>query len=269
MNNEELILRFYDGDRLAMHSLYMQNIGFIRKLANDTAKRYAPFICSSDTLDDLFQIGTLEFIERLMKREYKPEQGKVLTYVKPYIEGKIRDYIVENSFFYKFSNKEFNLIARCRRLHSRWLSNSEIAKELGISERLVSKCLRYSFMYSTVTDGNERDSYGLDYLEQTRLGVNDQHPDNKVYINGCKEYLGELFEQLPARDRELLGRYYGAFGYENMSDEELGDYMMMSRNAVNKAVHSALGRLKDIYYDGSMLLRWRAAHWMVWDAIGE
>ncbi len=45
----------------------------IDSTVNTVAKRYPSFIYSRDTLDDLFQIASLEFIERLMSKQYAPD----------------------------------------------------------------------------------------------------------------------------------------------------------------------------------------------------
>lgn len=73
MTNEELVKQFYNGDKAALHTLYEQNTGFIHDTVNTVAKRYRSFIYSRDTLDDLFQIALLEFIERLMSKQYMPD----------------------------------------------------------------------------------------------------------------------------------------------------------------------------------------------------
>ena len=269
MSNEELIAQYYDGDRLALHALLEQNTGFIKSTVKEFASRYAGYIYSDDTKSDLFQIASLEFYERFMKGGYKVEYGTVLTYIKPYLEAEMRKYIAETSSFFKLSAKSFTLITQCQRLNKKWYTSNEIAKELGISERLVQKCLRYSFTYKTIIYGSEKDSYGLDYIEECKLCVNEQHPDDKVYVKWRRIYLKELFDLLSAKEKQLIGGYFGVFGYERMSDRELGDFLLMTRDGVNKGIVSALEKLRDMYYADSMLKRWREVHWLVWDTIGE
>ena len=82
MTNEELVKQFYGGDNAALHALYEQNIGFIHETVNAVAKRYRSFIHSKDTLDDLFQIASREFIERLMSKLYDQDTSTFLTYIK-------------------------------------------------------------------------------------------------------------------------------------------------------------------------------------------
>ena len=77
----------------------------------------------------------------------------------------------------------------------------------------------------------------------------------------------ELFENLSARDREILGRKYGAFGYEETSVNDIADYMLITRNAVNKAVNSATEILRKEYHNGSKLKWWRLCNRAVKDAL--
>ena len=261
MTNEELVKQFYDGDKAALHTLYEQNTGFIHNTVTTIAKRYRSFIYSRDTLDDLFQIASLEFIERLMSKLYDPDEAMLLTYIKPYIEEKVRDYIIETSSLFKLSRKSFSLITKCKTLHKNGRSDKEISEELGISITLVKRCLQYSFVYSVIIYGDETDNYGFDYITEDNLGANDLHPDNKIYFKLCGEYIKPLFEKLSKKEREILGRYFGVYGYEKTSVDDISKLMLMTPNAVNKSVNSSLRKLNEMYYRCSNLFYWRNANW--------
>jgi len=259
MTNEELIKQFYDGDKHALHTLYEQNTGFIRDTVGDVAKRYHSFIYSRDTLDDLFQIASLEFIERLSRKEYDPDISTVLTYIKPYIEVKVTDYIVEASSVCDVSRKSFSLIQKCKEMYRDGKFVTDIADDLSISKKLVRKSLRQSFRYTAIVYGDDDDETGT--ISESKLGVNDLHPDNDVYIKLCCEYMRPLFEVLSAKEREILFRRYGVYDYEEMPAEEIGDLMLLTRDAVEKSVRASLAKLKKEYYKGSELFYWRNANW--------
>ena len=108
---------------------------------------------------------------------------------------------------------------------------------------------------------------GIEYFENPELVVNDPHPDKKVYIEVSLEFFKELFQSLSAREREILGRKYGAFGYEETSVNDIADYMLISRSAVNKAVNSATEILRKEYHNGSRLKWWRLCNQAVKDAL--
>lgn len=269
MTNEELTAQYYDGNRLALHELYEQNTGYFKTLAKSACNLYCDYIHDEGLREDLEQIAALEFLERIMKRQYKPELGKVLTYVTPYIKNKLIDYIAECSSVVHLSSKSFGRINQCKKLFHDGMTTHEISQKLGIGVETVRRCINWSYWYKTIIMGHPDDDYGLDYIDESRIGVNEQHPDDKVYVKWRSIYLRELFDSLSARERKIVGHYFGVFGYEKMSDTEIGDLMLITRDAVNKAVHTALDKLKNIYYCDSMLKRWREAHWLVWDEIGE
>lgn len=259
MTNEELIKQFYEGNKHVLHTLYEQNSGFIHDTVRAVAKRYCSFIYSRDTLDDLFQIASLEFIERLSKMEYDPNISSVLTYIKPYIDEKLTDYIVEVSSICDISRKSFSLIQRCKEMYRNGRFFTDIADDLGISKKLVRKCLRHSFRYTAIVYGDDGDEAGT--ISESKLGVNDLHPDNDVYIKLCCEYMRPLFEVLSAKEKEILFRRYGVYEYEEMSAEDIGNLMLMTRDAVEKSVKASLDKLKKEYYKDSNLFYWRNANW--------
>jgi len=269
MTNEELTERYYDGDRHALHELYEQNIGYFKTLAKSVYYLYCDYIHDEGLMDDLEQIAALEFIERMIKREYKPERGKVLTYITPYIEEKLLDHIAECSSVMHLSTKSFGLINKCKKLSRDGKTTAEISKELGIGVETVRKCLHWSYWYKTIIKGHPDDDYGLDYIDESKIGVNEQNPDDQIYVKWRSIYLYELFDSLSARERKIVGHYFGVFDYELMPVEEIGDLMLITRNAVYKVVQTALEKLREMYYSNSMLKRWREAHWLVWDEIGD
>lgn len=261
MTNEELVKQFYNGDKAALHTLYEQNTAFIHGTVNTVAKRYRSFIYSRDTLDDLFQIASLEFIESLMSKQYAPAEAMLLTYIKPFIEERVRDYIIETSSLFKLSRKKFSLINKCKRLHKNGKFDKDIADELGISITLVKRCLQYSFVYSVIIYGSDNDNYGFDYISEDQLGTNDLHPDNKIYFKLCEEYLKPLFKKLSKKEQEILGRYFGVYDYEKTSVDDISKLMLMTPNAINKSVNSSLRKLNKMYYNGSKLFYWWNANW--------
>lgn len=80
--------------------------------------------------------------------------------------------------------------------------------------------------------------------------------------NICTEYAKQLFDRLPLKDRAILGRLYGVFGYDQMKAEDIGIIMMISRDAVMKSAANSIEKLRNMYDDNSDLLRWRCARRM-------
>ena len=253
MTNEELISKYYDGNMQALYDLYEQNVGFIQSVAAAVAKDYKNYLRFSDTFEDLVQVGSLTFFEKLKAKT-------------PQLRYAMQEFIENFSSPAGLSHSDFSKIQRCRKLHNEGMSNSDISKELGMDRKTVQSCLSFSFKTETLMIRAETEN-GIEYIENPGLVVNDLHPDNKVYIEVSLELFKELFENLSARDREILGRKYGAFGYEETSVNDIVDYMLITRNAVNKAVNSATEILRKEYHNGSKLKWWRLCNRAVKDAL--
>lgn len=266
MTNEELIQKYYDGDMQALYDLYERNVGFIQSVAAAAAKDYKNYLRFSDTFDDLVQVGCLTFFERLRAKQYDASKGGLLTYLTPRLRYAMQEFIEQFSSPIGLSHSDFWNIQRCRKLHNEGMSNSDIAKELGMDRKTVQSCLSFSFKTETLMIRTETEN-GIEYFENPELVVNDPHPDKKVYIEVSLEFFKELFESLSAREREILGRKYGAFGYEETSVNDIADYMLISRSAVNKAVNSATEILRKEYHNGSRLKWWRLCNQAVKDAL--
>ena len=83
-----------------------------------------------------------------------------------------------------------------------------------------------------------------------------------MYRKVCIELLQELFDALPKKDRDILGKFYGVFGFEKTSLKEIGMYHMMKESAVEKAKNRAVEKLRESY-PGSRLQVWRTVHRMM------
>ena len=86
--------------------------------------------------------------------------------------------------------------------------------------------------------------------------------EQAVYRKVCIELLRELFDALPKKDRDILGKTCGVFGYPEATLKEIGMYHMMKESAVEKAKNRAVEKLRGSY-PGSRLQVWRTVHRML------
>ena len=86
--------------------------------------------------------------------------------------------------------------------------------------------------------------------------------EQAVYRKVCIKLLRELFDTLPKKDRDILGKACGVFGYPEATLKEIGMYHMMKESAVEKAKSRAVEKLRESY-PGSILQVWRAVHRML------
>ena len=273
MTNEQLIRQYYDGDETALEKLYHKNIGLIRGIAKETA---AEFNCltanqhhpnqfsayTKTILDDLCGEGALELLTRIQSREYDERRAALTTYLYPHLKGRMTRWLEQNIGCVALSKDEMTAIRQAQRLyHAAWKDTGEIAEELGVPEARVSRYVRYNTHFLGVRDLVPKDYDGNPY-ERLMPGALSVSVEQAVYRKVCIELLRELFDALPKKDRNILGKAYGVFGYPEATLKEIGMYHMMKESAVEKAKSRAVEKLREAY-PGSRLQVWRAVHRMM------
>lgn len=118
-----MIQKYYDGDEKKLTELYRLNKKYIRKKANEIAEKYRKLIGYNDRLKDskiinrdLFQVASLAFCQRLIKKMYKVGEVRYLTYITPVMIGKMKEYIRINSSFVSMSNEPFYNILKTKHM---------------------------------------------------------------------------------------------------------------------------------------------------------
>ena len=273
MTNEQLVRQYYDGDEAALEKLYYKNIGLIRGIAKETA---AEFNCltanqhhpnqfsayTKTILDDLCGEGALELLTRIQSREYDQNCAALTTYLYPHLKGRMTRWLEQNIGCMALSKDEMTAIRQAQRLyHAAWKDTGEIAEELDISENRVSRYVRYNTHFLGVRDLVPKD-YDGDPYERLMPGMLSVSAEQAVYRKVCIELLRELFDALPKKDRDILGKTCGVFGYPEATLKEIGMYHMMKESAVEKAKNRAVEKLRESY-PGSRLQVWRAVHRMM------
>ena len=273
MTNEELVRRYYDGDEAALEKLYHKNLGLIRSIAKETA---ADFSCltvdehhpnqfsayTKTVLDDLCGEGVLELLTRIQSREYDESRAALTTYLYPHLRGRMTRWLEQNLGCMTLSKDEMAAVRQAQRLyHVAWKDTGEIAEELGVSENRVSRYVRYNTHFLGVHD-LVPESYDGDPYERLMPGMLSVSAEQAVYRKVCIELLRELFDTLPKKDRDILGKAYGVFGYPEATLKEIGMYHMMKESAVEKSKNRAVEKLRESY-PGSRLQVWRTVHRMM------
>lgn len=270
MTNEELVRQYYDGNEAALEKLYHKNIGLIRGIAKETAAEFNclmtdqhhPNQCSVYTktiLDDLCGEGALELLTRIQSREYDESRAVLTTYLYPHLKGRMTRWLEQNIGCMALSKDEMAAVRQAQRLyHAAWKDTGEIAEELGVPEAHVSRYIRYNTHFLGVHD-LVPEGYDGDPYERLMLGMLSVSAEQAVYRQVCIEFLRELFDTLPKKDRDILGKAYGVFGYPEATLKELGMYHMMKESAVEKAKNRAVEKLRESY-PGSRLQAWRTVH---------
>ena len=273
MTNEELLRRYYDGDEAALEKLYHKNLGLIRSIAKEAATEFncltvdehhpSQFSAYTKTvLDDLCGEGALEFLTRIQSREYDESRAALTTYLYPHLKGRMTRWLEQNIGCMALSKDEMAGVRQVQRLyHAEWENVDEIAEELDISTARTNRYVRYNTHFLGVHDLVPKD-YDGDPYERLMPGMLTASAEQIVYRKVCIELLRELFDDLPKKDRDILGKSYGVFRYREATLKEIGMYHMMKESVVEKAKDRAVKKLKAAY-PGSRLQVWKAVYRMM------
>ena len=270
MTNEELLRQYYDGDDSAFESLYRRNLGFIKKVAVEAAtdfhcvqyqstskKKYTAY---TDTiLNDLCAEGAAEFWDRIQRREFDGSRAQLTTYLYPHLKGRMYRWLEQNIGPMALSKEEMTAVRQAQKLyHEDGKEIFDVATEMEISEEQAAKHIGYNTHFLSVYDlvPDVEDTDPFEFLLQDSLAV---PVDRLVHRKICIEYLEELFDQLSAKDKYILGHSYGIYGYEKYSIDQIALREMLTRDGVTKARSIALKHLRSIYSD-SKLHHWLRAN---------
>ena len=80
----------------------------------------------------------------------------------------------------------------------------------------------------------------------------------EIYI----DYVKAEFDLLSFKERQVLGGFFGVYGYPKQTATELGEEFQMTENALLKAKDKALGKLRFACENGQLGL-WREVRHMV------
>lgn len=263
--------RLADGDESVLETLCENNRGLIRDRARQMAEAYHCVRVNDrgqwswytkETLSELESVGITAFIECVRSGKYDSAQGALTTYVVPFIDGAMRRHFEKSLGTLSLDRASMALVRRAQQLHdSMGLDTEEVAKRLGISVSEAAKHIAYPTHFFSVYDLADRDEDGdvFDYIAENRSNA---PPAELVYRRLQMECLRELFHALPRKDRDILGKCFGAFGYPKTPLREIAMYHFMKEDAVEKARNRALKKLRKGWED-CQARRWSTAHRLI------
>lgn len=224
MTNEELMRQISARNMDAVELLYEKNENMIRDIAKE---------CAADF-------------------EYLQRKGKRFT---AYTKDILRDLRAEGAlaFYERIQSGEYDP-AKGR------LTTYLHPYIKGAMYRWLERQARYQ-EHTVSMDDLVQDEDG-DQLEFPIVDKDARSPASVVYRKICGELLEELFEQLSAKDKSILGHTYGVYGYEGYTTDELALKEMLTPDAVVKARRAALRRLRKSY-EGSRLQVWQRVYRLV------
>ena len=277
MSNEELLEQISNGDEAALTKLYLMNTGLVKDRAWFIARQYH---ClrqtkygglsdyTKETLSELESVGKLALVECVRAGGYDAEKGRFTTYVTPFLDGAMRRHLECSMGTLALDRDSMGLVRKAQRLYyQEGKEPSEICASLGISLRAVARAITYPTHFFSVYDlqGPDDDGDIFERLASTRLSGSAEDAVIRMVTMEC---LREEFLRLSKRDRDILGRYFGVYGFPKADLQEIAVRNLLKESGVEKAKEQALKHLQN-RFQGSFARKLQRAKHLVLDAVAE
>ena len=254
MTNEELLERIANGDEAALAKLCLMNTGLVKDRARLIARQYH---ClrqtkygglsdyAKETLSELESVGKLALVECVRAGGYDAEKGRFTTYITPFLDGAMRRHLERSMGTLALDRDSMGLVRKAQRLYyQEGKEPGEICASLGISFRAAARAITYPTHFFSVYDlqGPDDDGDIFERLASTRLSGSAEDAVIRMVTMEC---LREEFLQLSKKEQDILGRYFGVYGFPKSDLQEIAVRNRMKESGVEKAKDQALKHLRD------------------------
>ena len=254
MTNEELLEQISNGDDAALAKLSLMNTGLVKDRARLIARQYhclrqTKYGSLSDyakeTLSDLESVGKLALVECVRAGGYDAEKGRFTTYVTPFLDGAMRRHLECSMGTLALDRDSMGLVRKAQRLYyQEGKEPREICASLGIPFRAAARAITYPTHFFSVYDlqGPDDDGDIFERIASTRLSGSAEDAVIRMVTMEC---LREEFLRLSKRDQDILGRYFGVYGFPKADLQEIAVRNLLKESGVEKAKDQAIKRLQD------------------------
>lgn len=254
MTNEELLERIANGEEAALTKLCLVNTGLVKDRARLIARQYH---ClrqtkygglsdyAKETLSELESVGKLALVECIRTGSYDTEKGRFTTYITPFLDGAMRRHLECSMGTLALDRNSMGLVRKTQRLYyQEGKELSEICMSLGISFRAAARAVAYPTHFFSVYDlqGPDDDGDIFERLASTRLSGSAEDAVIRIVAMEC---LREEFLQLSKKEQDILGRYFGVYGFPKAALQEIAMRNLLKESGVEKAKDQALKHLRD------------------------
>ena len=254
MTNEELLERIANGEEAALAKLSLMNTGLVKDRARLIARQYhclrqTKYGSLSDyakeTLSELESVGKLALVECVRAGGYDAEKGRFTTYVTPFLDGAMRRHLECSMGTLALDRDSMGLVRKAQRLYyQEGKEPREICASLGIPFRAAARAITYPTHFFSVYDlqGPDDDGDIFERIASTRLSGSAEDAVIRMVTMEC---LREEFLRLSKRDQDILGRYFGVYGFPKADLQEIAVRNLLKESGVEKAKDQAIKRLQE------------------------
>lgn len=237
----ELARGIHRDDPVALHRLVKANLRFVVSIAKEYAHYGVP-------LEDLINEGNLGLLKAAQR--FDETRGyKFISYAVWWIRQSILAALANHSKIVRMPLNRARVLNQIKKVSGelqqklrRKPEAEEIAKELGLSVDEVKDTLPLMQDNFFLDDfvGNDEDSTYLDFLEDT----SSEGPDSQVMEDDLHESISRMLGDLKEREARVLRMYYGLGTEREMTLEEIGQVMGLTRERIRQIKEEAFEKIR-------------------------
>ena len=246
--NTVLVRLAQNGDRQALHDLFVKN----RRLVLKYASRYDRIFKHNFTLEDLEQVGTLGMLKAVERFDFR-KGTQFSTYAVWWIKQAIARAIYDTGFTIRLPVHMFETINKVNKLDNEFSLYEEnfsarielIAQEMNISTDDVRELflLRDTYLNMTSLDvpvGEESDSELKDFIEDSNAPSPYEMLEEKILT----ESIANALDTLTVREKQVLMLRFGFYDGREHTLEEIGRNWGLTRERIRQIEAKALNKLR-------------------------
>jgi RNA polymerase sigma factor for flagellar operon FliA len=208
---------------------------------------------ASVQVDDIIQNGMLGLLDAINR--YEDGLGAQFeTYAVQRIRGAMLDGLRENDWLPRSLRRDMRRIEAAihvlEQRHGRAPTEGELAQALGMPLAEYQKMLQEARGHQLVYFEDFREEQGEDYLER-HFGDSDSDPIEKLLDKDMRDVLVRAIEDLPEREKTVMGLYYE----QELNLREIGEVLGVSESRVCQLHSQAVARLRSRLVEGRSLVR--------------
>ena len=237
----ELAQGIHNDDSESLHKLVKANLRFVVSIAKEYAHYGVP-------LEDLINEGNLGLLKAAQR--FDETRGfKFISYAVWWIRQSILAALANHSKIVRMPLNRARVLNQIKKASGelqqklrRKPEPEEIAAKLGLSIDEVRDTLPLMQDNFFLDDfvGNDEDSTYLDFLEDT----SGEGPDNKVMDDDLNSSIGRMLGDLKEREAKVLRLYYGLGTDKEMTLEEIGQIMGLTRERIRQIKEEAFDKIR-------------------------
>lgn len=237
----ELARGIHANDNESLHKLVKANLRFVVSIAKEYAHYGVP-------LEDLINEGNLGLLKAAQR--FDETRGfKFISYAVWWIRQSILAALANHSKIVRMPLNRARVLNQIKKASSelqqklrRKPEPEEIAKFLGLSVEEVKDTLPLMQDNFFLDDfvGNDEDSTYLDFLEDTTS----EGPDSKVMDDDLNSSIGRMLGDLKDREARVLKLYYGLGTDQELTLEEIGQIMGLTRERIRQIKEEAFEKIR-------------------------